>query len=68
MMMCEVCGYESAVIDTRKSKTIPNSVRRRRKCLSCGFRWATNEIAGDFAGYMYQRFKADTKEAKEGKV
>lgn len=67
-MNCEACGGESAVVDTRQSKLIPNSIRRRRKCLSCGFRWATNEIAGDFAGYMYQRFKRESKGENVTKV
>ena len=43
-MKCDRCGAEdnSVVTDTRKSSVY--GYRRRRKCLSCGFRFTTYEI------------------------
>ena len=39
---CSECSGESAVIDSRPSKT--GIIRRRRQCLNCGYRWTTMEI------------------------
>lgn len=42
IMKCPECGCEeSKVIDSRPSE---NKVRRRRECISCGFRFTTYEI------------------------
>ena len=42
-MRCPKCGYsETKVIDTRMSKT-GVAIRRRRECLSCGYRFTTTE-------------------------
>jgi transcriptional regulator NrdR family protein len=41
MILCEKCDGKSMVFDTR---TIGPTVRRRRKCLSCGWRWSTAEV------------------------
>lgn len=41
-MKCPVCGYEeSKVIDSRPVED--NSIRRRRECLGCGYRFTTYE-------------------------
>ncbi len=40
-MQCPFCGYtDSKVIDSRD---VNETVRRRRECLSCGFRFTTHE-------------------------
>ena len=42
-MRCPTCNStQIKVIDTRES--IKNSILRRRKCISCGFKWSTREI------------------------
>lgn len=41
-MLCETCSSESTVLDTRQRGL---TTRRRRKCLTCGKRWCTIEIA-----------------------
>jgi hypothetical protein len=40
-MICPKCQGESAVIDSRPVRL---SIRRRRKCLSCPYRWSTFEV------------------------
>lgn len=46
-MRCPSCGYlESKVVDSRPSED-GASIRRRRECLSCGYRFTTYERAGD---------------------
>lgn len=50
-MLCEKCGSDSEVTDSRP---VQNLIRRRRVCKSCGFSWKTFEIstslgARDFA-------------------
>jgi len=42
-MNCLKCGSDTAVVDSRKGDG--GSVTRRRKCVSCGFRFTTNETA-----------------------
>lgn len=39
--ICPECEGDSIVIDTEK--TFDRTLRRRRKCLVCGFRWSTVE-------------------------
>lgn len=46
-MRCPSCGHiESKVVDSRPSEDSA-SIRRRRECLSCGYRFTTYERAGD---------------------
>ena len=46
-MRCPSCGYiESKVVDSRPSEDA-SSIRRRRECLSCGFRFTTYERLGE---------------------
>ena len=46
-MRCPSCGHlESKVVDSRPSED-GASIRRRRECLSCGYRFTTYERAGD---------------------
>lgn len=43
-MKCKACGsFESKVLESRT--TDDNSIKRRRECLKCGFRWTTFETA-----------------------
>ena len=49
-MMCPTCGNQTKVIDSEASS---DSVKRRRKCLSCGYRYSTVEIDVD----MYNTLK-----------
>lgn len=46
-MRCPSCGFEdSKVIDSRPSDD-GSSIRRRRQCLDCGFRFTTYERSGE---------------------
>lgn len=46
-MRCPKCGHqESKVVDSRPSDEY-NSIRRRRECLKCGYRFTTYERLGD---------------------
>ena len=46
-MRCPSCGHlESKVVDSRPSED-GTSIRRRRQCLACGYRFTTYERAGD---------------------
>ena len=44
-MICPTCGS----LRTEVWKTFPQpglrEIRRRRECLSCGFRWTTHEVS-----------------------
>lgn len=44
-MKCPTCGHEGSGII--KSGREPDTVRRRRQCCQCGFRWTTVEIPAD---------------------
>ncbi len=39
---CRLCGGNAVVIDTRTTKD--GHIRRRRKCLICGYRYNTLEV------------------------
>lgn len=39
---CPMCRSDSRIISSRTSENRP--YLRRRKCLSCRFRWSTHEI------------------------
>lgn len=42
-MRCPLCGKNDVgTVDSRKT---PTSVRRRRLCRACGYRWSTLEVA-----------------------
>lgn len=46
-MFCPSCGYaESKVIDSRSAEE-GSSIRRRRECLSCAYRFTTYERLGE---------------------
>lgn len=46
-MRCPSCGYEeSKVIDSRPGED-NSTIRRRRSCLSCGYRFTTYERLGE---------------------
>lgn len=42
MMRCPVCEGKTIVINSMEG--IENSIRRRRKCVECGYRFNTNEL------------------------
>ena len=45
MMKCSSCNFESTkVVDSRVTENL-NSIRRRRECERCGFRYTTFEKA-----------------------
>lgn len=41
-MICEICGAETKVVDSREYYN--NTIRRRRECTECGNRFSTVEI------------------------
>ena len=43
-MTCPQCGAETHIINSRKTC---DSVRRRRECCECGYRFTTIEIEQD---------------------
>lgn len=52
-MRCPKCGGDTNVIESRKPKD-QNSVRRRRECVKCGFRYTTHEYSDFFLSKMAQ--------------
>lgn len=40
-MLCPICNSDTRVIDSRFKDS---RIRRRRKCLSCGYRYSTYEV------------------------
>ena len=68
-MKCDRCGAvdNSIVTDTRKSSEY--GIRRRRKCLSCGFLFTTyeikpSEIMKQYEAIVNTRVYAEPKEEK----
>ena len=45
---CPICKGKSKVIESRVSKRANRAVRRRHKCLNCGYRYNTIEIPTDY--------------------
>jgi transcriptional repressor NrdR len=47
MLKCPQCDNQTHVLESRAVDTVesPNSIRRRRECLSCKFRFTTYEGA-----------------------
>lgn len=43
---CPLCGGKSGVTDTRPWHS---SIRRRRKCFACDYRWTTIEVPAHLA-------------------
>lgn len=52
-MTCPKCGNKAIVIDSRAYET--GEVRRRRKCLRCGFRFSTLEAVVKFETFTMQK-------------
>lgn len=50
MIICGKCGGTSSVTDSRP---VHSTVRRRRKCESCGFKWTTFEMGSDLTRSMH---------------
>ena len=60
-MTCPRCGKDAEVLDTR---TINGSVRRRRGCPSCGYRFTTYEVS-DVVKARYDRAEKREKKLQE---
>ena len=45
-LTCPKCGGDSGVIETRQPKNF-NTIRRRRMCFWCGYRYSTYEVDAD---------------------
>ena len=43
-LLCEICGNETAITQSRVTDT-PKRMRRRRECIDCGHRHTTYEIS-----------------------
>jgi len=43
-LLCETCGHETAITQSRVTDT-PKRMRRRRECIKCGHRHTTYEIS-----------------------
>jgi hypothetical protein len=41
---CSLCGHDSKVVESRPT-TDNRTLRRRRECLNCRYRWTTYEVA-----------------------
>jgi hypothetical protein len=55
-MLCPECGADSKVTDSRPSH---RSIRRRRECLACHYRWTTFEVVHAEGMEPYPMCKAD---------
>lgn len=44
-MTCPMCGGDTKILETRSNE---DSIKRRRKCLDCGYRFLTLEVDKDF--------------------
>lgn len=56
-MKCS-CNAKTVVLESRREK---DTVRRRRKCLNCGFRFTTYEIKA----VVFKKLKKQESERKE---
>jgi transcriptional repressor NrdR len=62
-MKCQKCKKgRTVVIDSRTSG---NSIRRRRKCLKCGYRFSTLEVLKEKKKLMEEGYKKSNKENVE---
>lgn len=57
--LCEKCGGETRVVETRHTE---GYVRRRRECLTCGERYTTIEVRGEAAAAARMVQEADRLE------
>lgn len=44
-MTCPICGGDTKILETRSNE---DSIKRRRKCLECDYRFCTIEVDKDF--------------------
>lgn len=63
-MKCIKCDGETTVLESRISNILKGSPRRRRKCLSCDFRFSTLEIPYDEIPYEREKEQAKKYEAR----
>lgn len=60
-MNCPVCDhFESSVTDSRSA---PNTIRRRRKCLACQTKFTTYEVTDERLEDQYKWFNAKLKKS-----
>jgi hypothetical protein len=59
---CPICASKSGVTDTRPWHA---SVRRRRQCFSCDYRWTTVEIPADLGDRLPEIQEALQRLARE---
>lgn len=45
IMKCPICGSKTTVTETRDGGV---AVKRRRKCMKCGFRYKTTETKDEY--------------------
>jgi len=57
---CPKCGGDTTVADSRRSEA-GDSVRRRRRCLECNFRFSTLEIDVDYYDQIMQGLESYDK-------
>jgi hypothetical protein len=62
---CGLCGGKSIVTDTRPWHA---SIKRRRKCQSCDYRWTTIEVPYDLAERLPDLETALTRLSREADV
>lgn len=56
-MTCPNCSHASKVTDSRQCR---DGIKRQRRCLSCGHRWATVEIDTErLSGFKLQKVAYD---------
>ena len=43
--LCPFCDAETFIVDSRRS--VKGTIRRRRECRKCGYRYSTYEVSSD---------------------
>lgn len=62
-LLCETCGNETAITQSRVTDT-PKRMRRRRECIKCGHRHTTYEIS-EREMEIYTKLRDTFKECME---
>ena len=58
-MTCPICGGETKVVDSRSE---PDCIHRKRRCLDCKYSFTTSEIEDDL------RKRLEPSKSKEKKI
>ena len=64
MIVCEKCGGESFTVESR---AIGNTMRRRRACKKCNWRWRTVEVCIDALSDLAKAVRFIGEEKKRGR-